>query len=144
MDLLIIDEISMVRADLLDGVDNTLRRFRKKNLPFGGVQLLMIGDLQQLAPIVKDEEGRLLRQYYDTPFFFSSKALQQTQYVSIELQHVYRQKDERFIKLLNKIRDNQIDNNYWQKGVIGNRENCCQNKKTRLSLIALSEAARKR
>ena len=110
MDLLIIDEISMVRADLLDGIDSTLRRFRNKNLPFGGVQLLMIGDLQQLAPIVKDEEGRLLQQYYDTPFFFSSKALQQTQYVSIELQHVYRQKDQNFINLLNKIRDNKIDN----------------------------------
>lgn len=111
MDLLIIDEISMVRADLLDGIDSTLRRFRNKNLPFGGVQLLMIGDLQQLAPIVKDEEGRLLLQYYDTPFFFSSKALKQTQYVSIELQHVYRQKDQRFINLLNKIRDNKIDTN---------------------------------
>ena len=111
MDLLIIDEISMVRADLLDGIDSTLRRFRNKNLPFGGVQLLMIGDLQQLAPIVKGEEERLLRQYYDTPFFFSSNALQQTQYVSIELQHVYRQKDQRFINLLNKIRDNKIDDN---------------------------------
>lgn len=76
MDLLIIDEISMVRADLLDGIDNTLRRFRNKNLPFGGVQLLMIGDLQQLAPVVKEDEWRLLRKYYDTPFFFSSIALQ--------------------------------------------------------------------
>ncbi|MBL7103832.1 MAG: helix-turn-helix domain-containing protein [Bacteroidales bacterium] len=109
MDLLIIDEISMVRADLLDGIDNTLRRFRNRNLPFGGVQLLMIGDLQQLAPVVKEDEWHPLRQYYDTPFFFSSKALLQTQYVSIELQYVYRQKDEHFIKLLNKIRDNQID-----------------------------------
>lgn len=111
MDLLVIDEISMVRADLLDGIDNTLRRFRNRNLPFGGIQLLMIGDLQQLAPVVKDEEWNPLRQYYDTPFFFSSRALQQTQYVSIELQHVYRQKDEHFIKLLNKIRDNKIDRN---------------------------------
>ena len=109
MDLLVIDEISMVRADLLDGIDNTLRRFRNRNLPFGGVQLLMIGDLQQLAPVVKKDEWDPLRKYYDTPFFFSSNALQQTQYVSIELQHVYRQKDEHFIKLLNKIRDNQID-----------------------------------
>jgi len=109
MDLLIIDEISMVRADLLDGIDNTLRRFRNRNLPFGGVQLLMIGDLQQLAPVVKEDEWSPLRKYYDTPFFFSSKALQQTQYLSIELQHVYRQKDEHFIKLLNKIRDNKID-----------------------------------
>ncbi len=109
MDLLIIDEVSMVRADLLDGIDITLRRFRNRNIPFGGVQLLMIGDLQQLAPVVKEDERRLLEKYYDTPFFFSSKALQQTQYISIELQHVYRQKDEYFIKLLNKVRDNKID-----------------------------------
>ena len=115
MDLLVIDEISMVRADLLDGIDNTLRRFRNRNIPFGGVQLLMIGDLQQLAPVVKDDERSLLRNYYDTPFFFSSKALQQTQYVSIELQYVYRQKDEHFIKLLNKIRDNQIDQDVIDK-----------------------------
>nr|NQU94595.1 AAA family ATPase [Bacteroidota bacterium] len=115
MDLLIIDEISMVRADLLDGIDNTLRRFRNRNFPFGGVQLLMIGDLQQLAPVVKEDEWSPLRKYYDTPFFFSSKALQQTQYLSIELQHVYRQKDEHFIKLLNKIRDNQIDRDVIDK-----------------------------
>jgi ATP-dependent exoDNAse (exonuclease V) alpha subunit len=115
LDLLIIDEISMVRADLLDGIDSTLRRFRNKNLPFGGVQLLMIGDLQQLAPIVKGEEERLLRQYYDTPFFFSSIALKQTHYISIELQHVYRQKDQNFINLLNKIRDNKIDNDVINK-----------------------------
>ena len=110
MDLLIIDEISMVRADLLDGIDNTLRRFRSKNLPFGGVQLLLIGDLQQLAPVVKDDEARLLLQYYNTPFFFSSIALSKTSYVTIELKFVYRQKDEFFINLLNKIRDNKIDN----------------------------------
>ena len=109
MDLLVIDEISMVRADLLDGIDGTLRRFRNRNLPFGGVQLLMIGDLQQLAPVVKDDEWDLLRTYYDTAFFFSSKALQKTQFVSIELLHVYRQSDERFINLLNKVRDNKID-----------------------------------
>ena len=109
MDLLVIDEISMVRADLLDGIDATLRRFRNRNMPFGGVQLLMIGDLQQLAPVVKDDEWLLLRQHYDTPFFFSSNALAKTQYVSIELQYVYRQKDEKFIRLLNKIRDDQLD-----------------------------------
>jgi len=110
MDLLVIDEISMVRADLLDGIDSTLRRFRNRNLPFGGVQLLMIGDLQQLAPVVKEDEWNLLRNHYDTAFFFSSKALQQTHYVSIELLHVFRQSDEKFIKLLNKVRDNEIDN----------------------------------
>lgn len=110
MDLLIIDEISMVRADMLDGIDSTLRRFRNRNMPFGGVQLLMIGDLQQLAPVVKEDEWNLLRDHYDTAFFFSSKALQQTQFISIELLHVYRQSDEKFISLLNRVRDNKIDN----------------------------------
>ncbi|MFK5855362.1 MAG: AAA family ATPase [Bacteroidota bacterium] len=110
MDLLVIDEISMVRADLLDGIDSTLRRFRNRNLPFGGVQLLMIGDLQQLAPVVKDDEWYLLRDHYKTAFFFSSKALQLTQFVSIELLHVFRQSDEKFISLLNSVRDNKIDN----------------------------------
>ncbi len=109
MDLLVIDEISMVRADLLDSIDATLRRFRNKNLPFGGVQLLMIGDLQQLAPVVKEDEWQLLSKHYDTPYFFSSQALRQSNYVSIELQWVYRQKDEDFIRLLNKIRDDQLD-----------------------------------
>ncbi|RLD91424.1 MAG: helicase [Bacteroidetes bacterium] len=109
MDLLVIDEISMVRADLLDGIDATLRRFRDYNRPFGGVQLLMIGDLQQLAPVIKENEWRLLRNHYDTPFFFSSNALKKTHYVTVELTFVYRQKDEYFIKLLNKVRDNQID-----------------------------------
>ena len=109
MDLLVIDEISMVRADLLDGIDSTLRRFRNRNLPFGGVQLLMIGDLQQLSPVVKEDEWRLLQKYYDTPYFFSSRALQKTDYVSIELKHVFRQKDKIFIDLLNKIRDNKLD-----------------------------------
>lgn len=69
MDLLVIDEISMVRADLLDAVDATLRRYRNREKPFGGVQLLMIGDLQQLAPVVKDSEWSLLRNYYETPYF---------------------------------------------------------------------------
>lgn len=111
IDLLIIDEISMVRADLLDAVDSVLRRFRKRNLSFGGVQLLMIGDLQQLAPITKDDEWELLRPYYDSPFFFSSRALQKTVFTAIELQHIYRQSDPRFIELLNKVRENQPEEN---------------------------------
>jgi len=109
LDLLVIDEISMVRADLLDGIDEVLRRYKNRNQPFGGVQLLMIGDLLQLAPIVKDDEWQLLRPYYDTMFFFGSRALQKTDYVSIELQHIYRQKDDDFIDILNKIRDNKAD-----------------------------------
>lgn len=110
LDLLVIDEISMVRADLLDGIDDVLRRFRNRNKPFGGVQLLMIGDLQQLAPVVKDNEWELLRPFYGTMFFFSSLALQKTNFISIELKHIYRQSDEKFINILNKIRENNIDN----------------------------------
>ena len=109
LDLLVIDEISMVRADLLDGIDSVLRRYKDRTKPFGGVQLLMIGDLQQLAPVVKDDDWNLLRPYYDTVFFFSSKALKKTDYVSIELTHIFRQRDEVFIRLLNKIRDNSAD-----------------------------------
>ncbi len=105
IDLLIIDEISMVRADLLDAVDIVLRRFRDHNLPFGGVQLLMIGDLAQLTPVVTPEEELLLKPYYDTPYFFASKALQQTDYVTIQLEHVYRQQDSEFIEILNQIRE---------------------------------------
>ena len=109
LDLLVIDEVSMVRSDLLDGIDEVLRRFRRNSLPFGGVQLLMIGDLQQLAPVIKDEEWGLLRPYYDSAFFFGSRALQKTDYVSIELKQIFRQQDDKFIGVLNKIRDNQLD-----------------------------------
>jgi tetratricopeptide repeat protein len=114
MDLLVIDEISMVRADLLDTIDVVLRRYRDRSKPFGGVQLLMIGDLQQLAPVVKEEEWKLLQPYYDSPYFFSSKALQQTEYMTIELKTVYRQSDEMFLSLLNKIRENKADENIFQ------------------------------
>jgi hypothetical protein len=109
LDLLVIDEISMVRADVLDGIDEVLRRFRDRNKPFGGVQLLMIGDLQQLAPVVKDDEWEILKKYYDCMFFFSSQALKKTRYISIELKHIYRQSDNVFIELLNKIRENIVD-----------------------------------
>ena len=104
IDLLIIDEISMVRADLLDAIDAVLRRFRDHMLPFGGVQLLMIGDLAQLTPVVTPEDERMLKPYYDTPYFFGSKALQQIDYVTIQLNHVYRQQDASFINLLNEVR----------------------------------------
>ena len=109
MDLLVIDEISMVRADLLDGVDEVLRKYREKSKPFGGLQLLMIGDLQQLAPVVKEDEWEILRNYYETAFFFSSRALQKTKFVSIVLDHVYRQSDQSFLELLNKVRENKVD-----------------------------------
>lgn len=109
LDLLVIDEISMVRADLLDAVDSVMRRYRVHHLPFGGVQLLLIGDLQQLAPVVKDGEWEMMRQYYDTPYFFSSRALAMAQYQTIELRRVYRQQDGAFIELLNRIRENRAD-----------------------------------
>lgn len=109
LDLLIIDEISMVRADLLDAVDTVLRRYRNNSKPFGGVQLLLIGDLQQLAPVVKESEKELLSQYYDTFYFYGSKALQKTQFVSIELKHIYRQSEQNLIDLLNKVRENRLD-----------------------------------
>ena len=109
LDLLVIDEISMVRADLLDGVDAVLRRYKHRHLPFGGVQLLMIGDLHQLSPVVKDDEWNLLKAYYDSCYFFSSNALKQTDMISIELRHIYRQSDAHFIRLLNRVRDNRLD-----------------------------------
>ncbi|WP_317472565.1 helix-turn-helix domain-containing protein [Bacteroides hominis] len=109
MDLLVIDEISMVRADQLDAVDSVLRRYRDRSKPFGGVQLLMIGDLQQLAPVVKEEDWNLLTSYYDTAFFFGSHSLKETEYITIELKKVYRQSDTAFVGLLNKIRDKEAD-----------------------------------
>lgn len=107
MDLLVIDEISMVRSDLLDAVDNVMRRYRVHDRPFGGVQLLMIGDLAQLAPVVTPDEEQLLSQHYDTPYFFSSTALKQAGYLTVELQKVYRQQDGAFLALLNQLRGNK-------------------------------------
>ncbi len=109
LDLLVIDEISMVRADLLDSVDAVLRRHRRNDQPFGGVQLLMIGDLHQLSPVAKQDEWQLLKQYYESIYFFSSHALDQAEMVTIELKHIYRQSDARFIQLLNRVRDNRLE-----------------------------------
>ena len=109
LDLLIIDEISMVRADVLDAIDAVLRRVRRSQKPFGGLQLLMIGDVHQLAPVAKAEEWEVLSPYYDTPYFFGSQVLKKTPYVCVELEHIYRQHDEDFITLLNKVRNNQMD-----------------------------------
>ena len=107
LDLIVIDEISMVRSDLLDAVDAVMRRYRDYSKPFGGAQLLMIGDLQQLAPVIKEDEWTLLSSVYDTPYFFSSKALTVASYYTVELKTVYRQQDLSFISLLNKIRENK-------------------------------------
>ena len=108
LDLVIIDEISMVRADLLDGIDQVMRRYKNRNKVFGGAQILMIGDLQQLAPVVRPNEWSLLQSHYNTIYFFSSKAYQEANVVSIELKHIYRQKNEDFIKILNEIRTDTL------------------------------------
>jgi hypothetical protein len=108
LDLLIIDEISMVRADLLDGIDQVLKRYKDRKKVFGGVQVLMIGDLQQLSPVVKDNEWELLKPYYETPYFFSSNVFKSCNPISIELKHIYRQDNEVFIKILNEIRNNKL------------------------------------
>lgn len=109
LDLLIIDEISMVRADILDGIDGVLRRFKNRYKPFGGAQILMIGDLQQLAPVVKEDEWELLKPHYQTSFFFSSRSLKLSNFICIELIHIFRQSDSHFIELLNKVRENKLD-----------------------------------
>ena len=114
LDLLVIDEISMVRSDLLDGIDQVLRTHRDHSIPFGGVQLLMIGDLHQLAPVIKRDEWAILKDYYSTEFFFGSLALQQTSFLTIDLKEIFRQRDNSFIKLLNRIRENKINNEVLQ------------------------------
>ena len=110
LQLLIIDEVSMVRADLMDHIDVELRRIRRNSKPFGGIQLLMIGDLQQLPPIAHGEEDELLRQYYKTLYFFSSAALKSMKYSCIELKTVYRQTDGHFINILNHARECTLTN----------------------------------
>lgn len=109
LDLLVIDEISMVRSDLLDAVSDVLCRYRDRTKPFGGVQLLLIGDLQQLAPVVKDDEWEILKETYASAFFFDSKALKSSSYTSIELTEVFRQQDASFVRILNSVRENRMD-----------------------------------
>lgn len=110
LDLLIIDEISMVRCDVLDAIDTVLRHVRNNHSkPFGGIQVLYIGDLYQLPPVVKDEEWQLLRSCYENQYFFSSKVIQEQAPAYIELQKVYRQADLSFINLLNQVRNNEMD-----------------------------------
>lgn len=109
LELLVIDEISMVRADLLDAVDAVLRRVRRNEKPFGGLQVLMIGDIHQLAPVAKEEEWALLSEYYKSVYFFDSHVLTKTPYCCIELEHIYRQEDRQFIDILNKVRNNCLD-----------------------------------
>lgn len=123
IDLLIIDEVSMLRADLLDAIDQRLKSVKGNyQQSFGGVQLLMIGDLFQLPPIVKDEEWQYLKDFYQSPHFFSSRALQQDGFTYLELDKIFRQQDDKFIAVLNNLRNNkctpadlEILNNHYQK-----------------------------
>lgn len=108
MELLIIDEVSMLRADLLDAMDYMMQTVRKRNTPFGGVQVLFIGDLLQLPPVIRDEEWRTLRNYYKGKFFFHSHVVQQNPPLYIELSKIFRQTDDKFIAVLNNLRNNQI------------------------------------
>ena len=108
IELLIIDEVSMLRADLLDCIDHMLRFLRKRrNIPFGGLQILFIGDLLQLPPVVKDAERDLLSQYYESSYFFEAKALKNNPPIHVELDKVYRQSDQEFIDMLNRFRENR-------------------------------------
>lgn len=108
LELLVIDEVSMLRADLLDAIDYMLRTTRRNERPFGGVQVLFIGDLLQLPPVVKNEEWEILKQYYRGKFFFHSRVVQQNPPLYIELTKIYRQTDDRFISILNNLRNNRV------------------------------------
>ena len=110
MELLVIDEISMVRCDVMDAIDTILRHTRRNyHLPFGGVQLLCIGDLHQLPPVAQNQEWSILNEYYESPFFFDSLAIKEQLPLLIELDKIYRQKEDSFVRLLNKVRNNQMD-----------------------------------
>ncbi|MEO6255051.1 MAG: helix-turn-helix domain-containing protein [Ferruginibacter sp.] len=110
MELLVIDEISMVRCDVMDAIDTILKNVRRNyRLPFGGVQLLCIGDLHQLPPVAQNHEWNILNEYYQSPFFFDSLAIKEQSPLLIELDKIYRQKEESFVRLLNKVRNNQMD-----------------------------------
>ena len=125
LELLIIDEVSMLRADLLDCIDQTLRHVRRRRTePFGGLQVLFIGDLLQLPPVVKDQEWGILKEYYQTPYFFEARVMKESQPIRVELSKIYRQSDEKFITILNRLRHNEQNeydyedlNQYFEEGV---------------------------
>lgn len=110
LEMLIIDEISMVRADVLDAIDAVLRRYKyRRDLPFGGVQVVMIGDLFQLSPVItKGDDEMMMAKHYDGPYFFHAKVMQQVQPVYVELDHIFRQSDRLFVNLLNEVRENRL------------------------------------
>ena len=109
LELLVIDEVSMVRADLLDTIDAVLRHFKHRpTIPFGGVQLLLIGDLFQLSPVAREDEWRLLQPYYEGPYFFQARVFRELKPVYIEFEHVYRQTNQEFLSILNEVRNNAL------------------------------------
>ena len=110
LELIIIDEISMVRADIIDFIDHVLRIYTRSYEPFGGKQLLLVGDIFQLEPVLKEDDRQLLRPFYQSAYFFNAKVWQQMQLVSIELRKVYRQRDDHFVALLDRIRENMATN----------------------------------
>ena len=125
LDLLVIDEVSMLRADVLDAIDFRLRKARRMELPFGGVQVLFIGDLFQLAPVVKQQDQHLMNQYYASPYFFHAKAFEKSSLVYVELDKIYRQNEGQFVDVLNKIRENkasQSDLDVLNKHVVTPKE----------------------
>lgn len=129
LDLLVIDEVSMLRADTLDAIDAILRVARRDARPFGGLQVLFIGDMYQLPPVVRDTEWRIMEPHYPTPFFFDAKVLREHPPILLELKHVYRQQEPRFIDLLNAIRHNACDtdmlaqlNAYYQPDFVPGKE----------------------
>ena len=118
LELLIIDEVSMVRADLMDAMDVVLKSIRKNyRKAFGGVQVLMIGDLYQLPPVVPDDEKGILDKIYESPYFFSANVIKGSPPVILELDKIYRQQDKKFLDLLNNIRNNDINKNFQVQSI---------------------------
>ena len=108
VDMIIIDEVSMLRADILDAIDVVLRHYRNSKFPFGGVQMVFFGDMYQLPPVCVNDEWFILKDYYTTPYFFSAKVFEKQEIVCLELDKIFRQKDEDFVEILNQVRNNNI------------------------------------
>ncbi|MBL0310580.1 MAG: AAA family ATPase [Bacteroidetes bacterium] len=115
LELLIMDEVSMVRADILDAIDFTLRTVRRNPEPFGGLQVMLIGDMHQLPPVVKDNEWAILKQYYSAPYFFNSQVWDKLDAMQIELKQIYRQSDRKFLSLLQNIRDQRMEEDDYEQ-----------------------------
>ena len=115
VEVIIVDEVSMLRADVLDMMDFSLRHIRRNQEKFGGVQMLFIGDLYQLPPVVRDENEYIMKQFYASPFFFDAFVLKNTNLLTVELTEVFRQKDEDFLKILNEIRDGNLSREHYEK-----------------------------